>query len=112
MTIHEIAQEAGVSIATVSRVLNNGPVSPDKKAKVEAVIAKHRFTPSLQARGLVNRQSEAIGGYKSVQRPTLMFDGNINPAGLSLDLVFDHDVTEHSRSGEHFGNRFAQRGVH
>jgi LacI family transcriptional regulator len=61
MTIHEIAQEAGVSIATVSRVLNNGPVSPDKKAKVEAVIAKHRFTPSLQARGLVNRQSDAIG---------------------------------------------------
>lgn len=61
MTIVEIAKEAGVSVATVSRVLNNGPVSAEKRAMVEAVIAKHRFTPSVQARGMVSRQSEAIG---------------------------------------------------
>lgn len=61
MTIVEIAREAGVSVATVSRVLNNGPVSADKRAKVEAVIKKHRFAPSVQARGMVSRQSESIG---------------------------------------------------
>jgi len=38
MTIVEIAKEAGVSIATVSRVLNNGSVSVNKRALVEAVI--------------------------------------------------------------------------
>jgi LacI family transcriptional regulator len=61
MTIVEIAKEAGVSIATVSRVLNNGSVSASKRALVEAVIEKHRFTPNLLARGLINRQSETIG---------------------------------------------------
>lgn len=61
MTIQEIAIEAGVSIATVSRVLNNGPVSADTRVKVEAVINKYKFSPSVQARGLVSHQSDAIG---------------------------------------------------
>jgi LacI family transcriptional regulator len=61
MTIVEIAKEAGVSIATVSRVLNNGSVSASKRAKVEAVIEKHKFSPNLLARGLINKQSETIG---------------------------------------------------
>lgn len=61
MTIVEIAKEAGVSIATVSRVLNNGSVSAEKRALVEAVIEKHKFTPNLLARGLINKQSETIG---------------------------------------------------
>ena len=61
MTIIEIAKEAGVSIATVSRVLNNGSVSAAKRAKVEAVIEKNKFTPNLLARGLINRRSETIG---------------------------------------------------
>ena len=61
MTIVEIAREAGVSIATVSRVLNNGPVSADKRSKVEAIITKYRFAPSVQARSMISKQSEAIG---------------------------------------------------
>jgi LacI family transcriptional regulator len=61
MTIVEIAKEAGVSIATVSRVLNNGSVSASKRALVEAVIEKYKFTPNLLARGLINKQSETIG---------------------------------------------------
>jgi DNA-binding LacI/PurR family transcriptional regulator len=61
MTIVEIAKEAGVSIATVSRVLNNGSVSVNKRALVEAVIEKYKFTPNLLARGLINKQSETIG---------------------------------------------------
>lgn len=61
MTIVEIAKEAGVSIATVSRVLNNGSVSAEKRARVEAVIEKYKFAPNLLARGLINRKSETIG---------------------------------------------------
>jgi LacI family transcriptional regulator len=61
MTIVEIAKEAGVSIATVSRVLNNGSVSAEKRKRVEAVIEKYKFAPNLLARGLINRQSETIG---------------------------------------------------
>jgi DNA-binding LacI/PurR family transcriptional regulator len=61
MTIVEIAKEAGVSIATVSRVMNDGSVSAETRARVEAVIEKHKFSPNLMARGLINRQSETIG---------------------------------------------------
>lgn len=61
MTIVEIAKEAGVSIATVSRVLNNGSVSDAKRARVEAVIEKYKFAPNLLARGLINKQTETIG---------------------------------------------------
>ena len=45
MTITEIAQEAGVSIATVSRFLNNGPVKEDTKKKLEQVIRRINYVP-------------------------------------------------------------------
>jgi LacI family transcriptional regulator len=61
MTIVEIAKEAGVSIATVSRVLNNGSVSPSTRSIVEEVIRKHEFNPNVQARALIKNQSNVIG---------------------------------------------------
>lgn len=61
MTIVEIAKEAGVSIATVSRVLNNGPVSAAKRELVEAVVEKYKFAPNLLARSMIHKQSDAIG---------------------------------------------------
>jgi transcriptional regulator with XRE-family HTH domain len=46
MTVHEIAELAGVSIGTVDRVLHKrGRVSAATKARVEAVIEKYQFTP-------------------------------------------------------------------
>ena len=48
MTITEIARESGVSISTVSRVLNgNVPVSEDKRKRVEATIHKYNYFQSL-----------------------------------------------------------------
>lgn len=45
MTIVEIAKEAGVSCATVSRVLNNtAPVKKETRAKIQAVINEHNFS--------------------------------------------------------------------
>ncbi|MDR3170074.1 MAG: LacI family transcriptional regulator, partial [Treponema sp.] len=52
-TIYDIAKEAGVSPATVSRVLtNNAKVSDSKREQVEEVIRKHQFRPNAVARGL------------------------------------------------------------
>ncbi len=62
MTIQEIARLAGVSKATVSRVLNNrGGVSPETRRKVEEVIRLHSYTPNLVARGLSLKKTGSIG---------------------------------------------------
>jgi LacI family transcriptional regulator len=61
MTITDIAKEAGLSIATVSRVLNNLPVREENRKKVEAVIKRLDYVPNLSARSLVSKQSYAVG---------------------------------------------------
>ncbi len=62
VTIEEIAKEAGVSKATVSRVLNsNGYVSAATREKVEAVIKEKRFSPSAAAQHLSRKESNTIG---------------------------------------------------
>lgn len=54
MNIYDIAKEAGVSISTVSRVLNDkGYVSEKTKARIKEVLRKNKYQPSAIARGLV-----------------------------------------------------------
>lgn len=61
-TITEVAKRAGVSKATVSRVLSgNGYVSQDTREKVYAAIAETGFRPNLLARNLATRSSQTIG---------------------------------------------------
>jgi DNA-binding LacI/PurR family transcriptional regulator len=57
----DVAREAGVSIATVSRVLNNHPVSEKARSKVEETIARMDYRPNLTARGLSKGESFLIG---------------------------------------------------
>lgn len=61
MTITDIAREAGVSTATVSRVINHQSVSEEKRLRVEAAILKLDYTPNQMARGLMSKSSRAIG---------------------------------------------------
>lgn len=61
MNILDIAAEAGVSSATVSRVLNDGNVSPATRAKVEAAIRKMNYFPNNLARTLITGRSMNIG---------------------------------------------------
>jgi LacI family transcriptional regulator len=62
VTINDIARETGVSVQTVSRVINKRPdVSARTRAAVEAAIARHGFQPSAVARSLVRRRSQMIG---------------------------------------------------
>lgn len=62
ITIYDIAKEAGVSPATVSRVLtNNANVSKAKKEKVQSLIEKYDFKPNALAKGLSDTQSKVIG---------------------------------------------------
>lgn len=61
-TIEDVAKEAGVSITTVSRVINNNyPVAQKTRKKVEDAIKKLDFTPNYLARGLIQKKTHTIG---------------------------------------------------
>ncbi|MCB9459680.1 MAG: LacI family DNA-binding transcriptional regulator [Anaerolineaceae bacterium] len=63
VTIKEIAETVGVSIATVSRVLSNSsyPVSQDTRARILQVAQDLGYSPNLAARSLRTDQSTLIG---------------------------------------------------
>ena len=60
MTIYDIARKAGVSIATVSRVLNGGNVKEETRNKVQQVLDTCDYHPSQVAQGLANRQTRRV----------------------------------------------------
>ncbi|QEL55802.1 LacI family DNA-binding transcriptional regulator [Chromobacterium paludis] len=60
-SIKDVARLAGVSVATVSRALGDGPVSPALRAKVEAAIAQSGYRPNLSARRLRSQHTQTIG---------------------------------------------------
>jgi len=62
MTINDIAKEAGVSKATVSRVLNRPETVEEKTRKrVMNIIKKRRYSPSASARNLSRQTSSTVG---------------------------------------------------
>lgn len=62
VTVYDIAREANVSVATVSRVLNNtAPVKASTREKVKAIIEKHQFQPNALARSLTSKETGMIG---------------------------------------------------
>lgn len=62
ITIYDVAREAKVSMATVSRVVNgNANVKQETKEKVEAVIERLGYRPNAVARGLASRRTTTIG---------------------------------------------------
>ncbi|MFZ5825979.1 MAG: LacI family DNA-binding transcriptional regulator [Bacillota bacterium] len=61
-TIRDLARRLGVSVATVSRVLNNYPdVSEATKQRVLKLVHESGYRPSNAARSLVTRRSNVIG---------------------------------------------------
>lgn len=61
-SIKEVAEAAGVSTATVSRVVSNSPhVRPEIRQRVMAAIDKLHYRPNLIARSLRSQQSNTLG---------------------------------------------------
>lgn len=62
VTIYDVAREAGVSMATVSRVLNGtAVVKEETRQKVLAAIKKLSYRPNAVARGLASKRTKTIG---------------------------------------------------
>lgn len=62
VTIRDVAREADVSVATVSRYINqNAPVSKEVAERLDQVMTKLRYVPHAAARNLASRKTRVIG---------------------------------------------------
>lgn len=62
VTIREVARAAGVSVATVSRVVNGtAVVKGETRLRVEAEVARLRYSPNAAARSLITNRTSTIG---------------------------------------------------
>ena len=113
--IKDVAREAGVSIATVSRVVNKLPsVKKYNREKVEGVIKKLKFRPNLSAQRLASkRNNNAIGLviprygdiFHSFYALQILQGVGIAAERMKMDLLL------HVTSGETFLNISSVAGV-
>lgn len=70
LTIRDIARMAGVSPATVSKIINNyGGISESTRKKVYKIIEDTKYQPTFSAKSLATKKSNLIG---------LIYAGKIN----------------------------------
>lgn len=62
MSIKDIAKKTGLSVSTISRVVNNKPgISEETRELVKLAIKKYHYVPNMVARNLINRKTNTIG---------------------------------------------------
>jgi LacI family transcriptional regulator, galactose operon repressor len=62
VTIRDVARQGGVSVATVSRYINqNAPVSPEVAERLDKVLMELRYVPHAAARHLASRKTRVVG---------------------------------------------------
>lgn len=86
VNIKDVAKRAGVSMMTVSRVINNnGPVKDSTRKKVEKVIDELDYIPNQIAKSLVNSASKTIG---------VLFSNIFNPVYSSIISGLEEKANE------------------
>jgi LacI family transcriptional regulator len=76
VTIRDVALKSGVSVATVSYVLNDGPrtVRPETRERVQAAIEHLKYRPNVTARHLARRRTHTLGVI--IGNGSLLTEGN------------------------------------
>jgi DNA-binding LacI/PurR family transcriptional regulator len=99
VTLYDVAERAGVSHQTVSRVINNHPhVAHSTRNRVLNVIAELGYRPDITARSLVTRRSQTIAlitpgiGYYSLSRTILKAEQATQALGYHVRLTNLPDV--------------------
>ncbi len=112
-TLEEVAARAGVSRATVSRVVNGSPkVSPDVRRAVEAAVSELGYIPNRAARSLVTRRSGSVGVVITEPTGRLFSDpffprllrgisGSLTARDLQLVLLMPSTPSETERTGDY-----------
>ena len=119
MTIYDISEKAGVSIATVSRVLNgSNNVSEKTKKKVLDVINQYEYTPNAFARGLGLNTMKTIGimcadsSDPYLAKAIYYIEQKLRANGYDSILCCTgyqskfHEPSDHEKSGRHYISRF------
>src|ERR1700728_1760285 len=102
-TIGQIAEFAGVSIATVSRVVNGrSGVSAKKRESVQRVVREHAYSPTLGARSLSAGRTGLIGVTVPLIQPSCfsLLVGGVAEALQERDLRAVLCPTEHQHDRE------------
>lgn len=107
-TIRSVAQEAGVSISTVSNVLNgrHAEMTPETLRRVQSTMDRLAYRPNMLARGLVTRKTATIGLVISeltnaLYPPVILgAEAACRDAGYGLLLANAHDTASEQRTIE------------
>lgn len=101
ITIKEVAKKAGVSTATVSRVLNNNyPVSDEARERVYTVIKELNYSPNAIARSLKNNKTNLIGFVVGdISNPYFMkiarvIEDDMRARGYNIIMAVTHEDEE------------------
>lgn len=103
-TIREISEEAGVSIATVSKVVNGqSGVSKETRELVSSIAKKLNYRPNLSARQLKTGNSRTLG---IITEDLTVFNAAsiIDGIGVSCDEKNYHYILGNLRFNQRFGN--------
>ena len=111
-TLEAVAEEAGVSRATVSRVVNGSTrVDPATRKAVEAAIRRLEYVPNRAARTLVTRRTDSVG--LVIPEPTTRLFGDpffpglirgINAVLREADQILVLLTPESVQDEEHLGS--------
>ena len=99
VTLKDIAREAGLSVMTVSQILNGkaSHASPRNRELIHEIARRLNYQPNLNARRLVTRKTNIIGLLEDSMAPSFQFDVTreletlITHAGYRLQIAMFHD---------------------
>ncbi len=95
VTIYDVAREAKVSLATVSRVINGvDVVRKDTRARVEAAIEKLGYKPNAIAQGLALQRTTTIA--LIIPEASFTYTGNIINGLLDVARIYKYNIMLHT----------------
>jgi len=95
VTIYDVAKEAGVSLATVSRVINgSNVVKGPTKERVQAAVDKLGYKPNAIAQGLALQKTTTIG--LVVPEASFTYTGQIINGLIDVAKIYNYNIMLHT----------------